>query len=107
MRDTLILGDDLIVTSPGRLDRAITTAAIDGFILKPNQVGTITEAQLEAAFGQWLPVHSGACQERLSHFFTQWFDTAYPAGGGANRPMITGPGLDGPGFYSAPGACAA
>ena len=30
-----------------------------------------------------------------------------PAGGGANRPMITGPGLDGPGFYSAPGTCAA
>ena len=30
----------------------------------------------------------------------------YPAGGGANRPMITGPGLAGPGFYSAPGTCA-
>jgi Peptidase family M1 domain len=67
----------------------------------------ITEAQLEAVFAQWLPVHSSACQERLSRFFTQWFDTAYPAGGGANRPMITGPGLDGPDFYSAPGTCAA
>jgi hypothetical protein len=67
----------------------------------------ITEAQLEAAFAQWLPVHSAACSERLSQFFTQWFDTAYPAGGGANRPMITGPGLDGPDFYSAPGTCAA
>jgi hypothetical protein len=52
-------------------------------------------------------VHSAACSERLSQFFTQWFDTADPAGGGTNRPMITGPGLDGPGFYSAPGACAA
>src|SRR5579859_4307418 len=69
--------------------------------------GHISEAQLEAGFRQWLPVHSSACEQRLSQFFRQWFDTAYPAGGGANRPMITGPGLDGPGFYRAPGACAA
>ena len=42
---------------------------------------------------------------RLSEFFRQWFDTAYPPGGGANRPGITGPGLAGPGFYTeaAPG----
>jgi peptidase M1-like protein len=69
--------------------------------------GHINEAQLEAVFRQWLPVHSSACQQRLGEFFTQWFDTAYPSGGGANRPMITGPGLDGPGFYSSPGTCAA
>ena len=30
---------------------------------------------------------------------------AVASGGGANRPMITGPGLAGPGFYSAPGKC--
>ena len=66
---------------------------------------SITEAQFEAVFHQWLPGHSSACQARLSQFFTQWFDTAYPSGGGANRPMITGPGLAGPGFYSAPGVC--
>ena len=66
---------------------------------------SISEAQLEAVFGRWLPVRSRACQQRLSQFFTQWFDTAYPSGGGANRPMITGPGLAGPGFYSAPGVC--
>jgi len=41
----------------------------------------------------------------LSQFFTQWFDTAYPSGGGKNKPMITGPGLAGPDFYSAPGTC--
>jgi hypothetical protein len=67
--------------------------------------GSISEARLEAVFHRWLPVHSGACQARLSQFFTQWFDTAYPPGGGTNRPVITGPGLDGPGFYSAPGVC--
>ncbi|MHB8276087.1 MAG: phosphopyruvate hydratase [Candidatus Humimicrobiaceae bacterium] len=41
---TIILGDDLIVTDRDRLKRAYDTKAIDGFILKPNQVGTITEA---------------------------------------------------------------
>ena len=35
---------------------------------------------------QWLPVHSSACQHRLSQFFRQWFDTAYPAGGRRTAP---------------------
>jgi hypothetical protein len=61
--------------------------------------GSITEAQLEAAFRQRLPVPSPACRARLNQFFTQWFDTAYPAGGGRHRPHLTGPGLAGPGFY--------
>jgi hypothetical protein len=67
---------------------------------------SITEPEFEAVFHQWLPVHSSACQQRLSQFFSQWFDTAYPAGGKTNRPMITGPGLAGPGFYTASGTCA-
>ena len=67
---------------------------------------SISESELEAVFHQWLPVYSRACQQRLSQFFSQWFDTAYPAGGEANRPMITGPGLAGPGFYGADGMCA-
>lgn len=41
---TNLLGDDFIVTNPDRLKRAYELNAIDGFILKPNQVGTITEA---------------------------------------------------------------
>ena len=65
----------------------------------------ITEAQLEAAFHQWMPNRSGACRAKLSEFFTGWFDTAYPGGGGANRPQITGPGLAGPGFYNGTGGC--
>jgi len=65
----------------------------------------ITEPELEAAFTQWLPVQTSACRARLSRFFGQWFDTAYPAGGGQNRPQITGPGLAGPGFYNASGGC--
>ncbi|MCI8834139.1 MAG: phosphopyruvate hydratase [Ruminococcus sp.] len=41
---TNIIGDDFIVTNRARLERAYELNALDGFILKPNQVGTITEA---------------------------------------------------------------
>ncbi|MRM86780.1 phosphopyruvate hydratase [Faecalicatena contorta] len=41
---TNIIGDDFIVTNLDRLKRAYKLNALDGFILKPNQVGTITEA---------------------------------------------------------------
>ncbi|WP_406816559.1 enolase C-terminal domain-like protein [Mycobacterium sp. M23085] len=41
---SIILGDDLIVTNRARLQRAVQTSAVDGFVLKPNQVGTIAEA---------------------------------------------------------------
>ena len=44
---TILIGDDLTVTNKENLKRAYETGAVDGFIFKPNQVGTITEA-LEA-----------------------------------------------------------
>jgi hypothetical protein len=67
--------------------------------------GNISEAQMEAQYHKYIPNQSAACSTKLDQFFTQWWDTAYPAGGGANRPQITGPGLAGPGFYDASGAC--
>jgi hypothetical protein len=59
---------------------------------------TITEPKLEQQFARELPNHARACQQRLDLFFTQWFDTGYPAGG-TQRPLITGPGLHGHDFY--------
>lgn len=41
---TIIIGDDLIVSNPDRLRKAYEMRAADGFVLKPNQVGTISEA---------------------------------------------------------------
>jgi len=41
---TIILGDDLTVSSLPLLRKAYETRAVAGFILKPNQVGTVTEA---------------------------------------------------------------
>jgi enolase len=48
---TIILGDDLIVTNRGRLEKASRLNAVGGFIFKPNQVGTITEALDTYRFG--------------------------------------------------------
>jgi Peptidase family M1 domain len=62
------------------------------------QQGSITEAQLEAGFKAFLPNPTRACSAELRQFFTEWFDTVYSSGGGANRPQITAPGLDGGGF---------
>jgi hypothetical protein len=67
--------------------------------------GNIDKAQLEAAFHRWMPDQSASCSLRLDAFFTQWFDTAYPASSGATKPQITGPGLNGPNFYSGAGRC--
>jgi enolase len=44
LKRTIVLGDDLTVTNLALLRKAHETRAVDGFVLKPNQVGTITEA---------------------------------------------------------------
>ena len=43
-----IVGDDLTVTNPARIQRAIDAGSANALLLKINQIGTITEA-LEAA----------------------------------------------------------
>ena len=40
----LIIADDFTVSNPERIRKAYELDSIDGFILKPNQVGTISEA---------------------------------------------------------------
>lgn len=42
-KETLIVGDDLITTNLERLKKAISQKAANAAIIKPNQVGTITE----------------------------------------------------------------
>jgi len=44
----LIIGDDLLVTNPERMKEAETRKAVNGMVLKINQIGTVSEA-LEAA----------------------------------------------------------
>lgn len=42
---TLIVGDDLTVTNLKRLEKAIKTKAINGIIVKPNQIGSLIEVK--------------------------------------------------------------
>ena len=67
--------------------------------------GTSTRPSWKRPSTRGWPTGAAACSQRLDDFFTEWFDTAYRSGGGKNRPQITGPGLDGPGFYSNGGGC--
>lgn len=43
-QNTIIVGDDLTVTNPYRLQMALDKKAISGIIIKPNQIGTVIEA---------------------------------------------------------------
>lgn len=39
----VVMGDDLLVTNPKRVQKAIAEKACNGAVIKPNQIGTITE----------------------------------------------------------------
>ncbi len=40
----IIIGDDLIVTNPKRIDDAVSKKSINAVLIKPNQIGTVSEA---------------------------------------------------------------
>jgi len=42
-QDTLVIGDDLLVTNKARLEEAIKKKACNTVLVKPNQIGTISE----------------------------------------------------------------
>jgi len=42
-KNTMIIGDDLTVTNIKRIEKAISENAINSVLIKPNQIGTITE----------------------------------------------------------------
>lgn len=42
-QDTMIIGDDLLATNKKRLQKAIKNKACNAIIIKPNQIGTISE----------------------------------------------------------------
>ena len=42
-RDTMLVGDDLFVTNTARLEKGIRLGAANAILIKPNQIGTLTE----------------------------------------------------------------
>jgi enolase len=65
----LTLGDDLLCTNQGRIQRALDTGACDALLLKVNQIGTLTEAlaaHKQARSAGWsitLSVRSGETED--------------------------------------------
>lgn len=49
---TLVVGDDLVVTNAKRLERAIDMNAMNAMIVKPNQIGTLTETIITMAYAR-------------------------------------------------------
>ena len=42
-KDLIIVGDDLLVTNPERVKKAVQKKACNAIIIKPNQIGTVSE----------------------------------------------------------------
>jgi len=66
-----IIGDDLFATDASRIERGIAAAAANAALIKPNQVGTVTETIKAVARTQeagWLPVISARSGETEDAF---------------------------------------
>ncbi|MEK7581824.1 MAG: phosphopyruvate hydratase [Patescibacteria group bacterium] len=69
--DITVAGDDLTVTNPERMKNAKETNSINGIIIKPNQIGTISEtinAIKQAKDWGWLVVVSHRSGETMDDF---------------------------------------
>ena len=72
--DRLICGDDLFVTNFDRLRKGIVRKACNSIIIKPNQVGTLTDTRRtveEAMRANYVPIASHrsgeSCESHLAH----------------------------------------
>jgi enolase len=70
VHNTLICGDDLFTTNIQRLERGIKAGAANAVIIKPNQVGTLTDAIAAAKLAKsagYVPVVSHRSGETCGH----------------------------------------
>lgn len=78
----LIVGDDLLVTNPERVQKAIELKACDAILVKPNQVGTISETLNVikiARDAKWKVITSHRSGET-----TDWFIADFAVGVGSD-----------------------
>ncbi len=69
----LIIGDDLLATNPERIKKAYQRKACNGLLLKPNQIGTVTEAIKAAKLAQgygWKVMVSHRSGETCDNFIS-------------------------------------
>ncbi len=87
--NTYIVGDDLIATNPKRVDKAIAEKACNASIIKPNQIGTVTET-LEV----FKKVRDAGWKAIISHRggeTNDWFIADFAVGVGADYVKFGAP----------------
>ncbi len=68
---TTVVGDDLLTTNPVRIERAVRERAANGLLLKPNQIGTISEALVAAQLARsagWRVIASARSGDTEDHW---------------------------------------
>lgn len=84
-----VMGDDLLVTNPKRLQKAIAEKACNGILVKPNQIGTVSETirvvkqARDAAFKVVVSHRSGETND--------WFIADFAVGVGADYVKFGAP----------------
>ena len=81
-KQLVIVGDDLLVTNPKRVEKAVREGACNGVLIKPNQIGTITETLKvikQARDANWKVVVS-----HRSGDTNDWFIADFAVGVGAD-----------------------
>lgn len=87
--DVTIVGDDLLSTNPERVDQAIKEKACTGILVKPNQIGTVTETidvikqSLDAKWKVTVSHRSGETND--------WFISDFAVGVGADFAKFGAP----------------
>jgi len=83
----LVVGDDLLCTNPPRIRRAIQAQACNTLLLKPNQIGTLTEAAeagrlaREAGWQVTISVRSGETEDNwVADLAVGWRADQFKAG---------------------------
>lgn len=74
-QNVLVVGDDLLATNPKRVQKAIKQKACNGILVKPNQIGTVTETMKViklARDGNWQVVTSHRSGETNDSFISDF-----------------------------------
>jgi enolase len=74
-----VVGDDYLVTDPARIRRAAGQGACNAALIKPNQIGTLSEAReaaqvaLDAGWGRIVSARSGESEDTtIVHLAVGW-----------------------------------
>jgi enolase len=84
-----IIGDDLLATNPKRVDKAIKSQACNGVLVKPNQIGTVSETMQVVKMAKeagWEVVVSHRSGES-----NDWFIADFAVGVGADHVKFGAP----------------